>query len=130
MKNAGLKVETEGLLLEKQIQSPPARNCQASIIKTNRWVKNAGLKVETEGLLLEKQNQSTPARNYQANIIKTNPIQYLACVNQKNEPLDNSMSSCLILTPREYKENHDKIEHYISWKNSKYYRIPKSEKKW
>ena len=49
-------------------------------------------------------------------------------VRTKTESIDHLMSGYPILTPTEYKERHDKMEHYIHWKIFKYCGILDCEK--
>ena len=59
--------------------------------------------------------------------IRSDPLCRL-CEQKKNGSTDHLVSSCRILTPKEYKERHDEIGHYIYWKICKDYGILESEK--
>ena len=78
--------------------------------------------METEGFIIAAQdqtlvNQKLSDKDY---INGLDPYVYY-----ENEKLNQWMSSCLIQTPIEYKEQHNKTEHSIHWKIYKYYGILK-----
>ena len=100
-------------------------NADRDIVKTNQLLKSTGLKVETEGLIIAAYNQILPTRNYPANIITNGSNLICTLCEVKIETTDHLIYSCLILTPRECKESHDKIEH---WKTCKYCTISNGEK--
>ena len=83
---------------------------------TYHWLISSRLKSETEGCIIAAQDQSLFTKNYQANIMHNGTKAKCRFCADKVETIDQLVSGCSILTPREYKTRHDRVGQYLHWK--------------
>ena len=82
----------------------PARTNQTDVDtqKTHQWLSSSCLKAETEGFIIAAQDQSLYTRNYQAQILKNGVDPTCRCCGKFDETVDNLVSGCPVLAPKEY----------------------------
>ena len=84
---------------------------------------------ETEVFIILAQDQSLPARNFQANMLKNGADPKCRVCDKHTETINHFVSSCPMLAPTEYLNQHDRLGQYIDWCLCKNFCLP-YEKIW
>ena len=85
----------------------------------HQWLASSALKSETEGFIRAAQDKSLPSRNFQVNILENGTDPKCRVCDKLAEIIDHLVSSCTLLAPTEYLNQHYRLGQYIHWCLSK-----------